>query len=505
MKTLKIASFEGYSVGIRDINDMVYRCHDLMMCGWELMEDPTAEIPYQLLKHFIRIPADENSGIGWLLKDSDRRMWAAAFAKEYAHSEELRQICANFYDDEVDDFYPVENPQVEDDEEKEVVESSTESSEDTHGGSEATKSINESPSSADDGEEEKNDSTSKGNSGGDDDTRTPSSGKNGDTDAETEKGESGDPEDTDANKEGKDTSAESKDGKGSGAPEDTDADKEGKGAGTEPNDNEGECTGAGIGKGDDSSEVTNKIVSDLISAFEEEATDRNNRAAIVSAFAMVLKNTKGKSDKGSRLGGWDGRAITKHYISGMLNRIPTDRKRCGAVKQVTVAIDCSGSCWTYLSEINRAIRHIAKFYNVQILDCSNGFNPEEDSTVSSSDPFDNRKRLEEAFCAGTRIKMHPVITTPSIKTAARIAEQSEAFIVLADYDGYLSICRMVQQVTNPAKYPWFLDLEERYEDPSSHSWNWDEHDEAYVSAEDYPVPARKRWLRLFERGCGDEE
>ena len=189
----------------------------------------------------------------------------------------------------------------------------------------------------------------------------------------------------------------------------------------------------------------------------------------------------------------------------MLNRIPTDRKRYGAVKQVTVAIDCSGSCWTYLNEINRAIRHIARFYNVQILDCSNGFNIDKDSTVSDTDPYDNRKRLEEAFCTNTRIKMHSTITTPSIETAAKIAMESEAFIILADYDGYLSICRTVQQVTNPAKYPWFLDLEERYEDPSDHSWNYDYDENQCITADDYPVPARKRWLKLFDRGCDDDE
>ena len=102
--------------------------------------------------------------------------------------------------------------------------------------------------------------------------------------------------------------------------------------------------------------------------------------------------------------------------------------------------------------------------------------------------------------------MHPTITTPSIETAAKIAMESEAFIVLADYDGYLSICRVAQQVTNPAKCPWFLDLEERYEDPSDHDWNYDRDQDRYASADDYPVPARRRWLRLFDRGyCDDDE
>ena len=482
MAIIRLASFDGGGgVGIRAGRAFSQQYHATLMYGWEFLGDPTVKVPQELLGRIEYLP-DEGDSTEYDLTDSERRKWLAAFAREYAHSEELRELCEYAFDDR---DYPIENPQVEDDEEKEVVESTTQTTEDTHGGSEATKSIENSPSSADDGEEEKDNSTSKGKGENSDD---PSSGKNGDTEAD---------------KEGNGTGTESKEGEGSGTPEDTEADKEGKGAGTEPKDNEEECTGTSVGG--DSSEVTNKIVSDLISAFEEEANDRHNREAITSAFAMVLKNTKGKSDKGNRLGGWDGRAITKHYISGMLNRIPADRKKYGAVKQVTVAIDCSGSCWTYLNEINRAIRHIARFYNVQILDCSNGFNIDKDSTVSDTDPYNNRKRLEEAFCEGTRIKMHPVITTPSIETAAKIAEQSEAFIVLADYDGYTSICRMVQQVTNPAKYPWFLDLEERYEDPSDHDWNYDPDQDRYISADDYPEPARKRWLRLFDRGCDDNE
>ena len=479
MAVIRLASFSGGGgVGVRAGRAFSQQYHATLMYGWEFLGDPTVEVPQELLSRIEYLP-DEDDSTEYDLTDSERRGWLAAFAKEYAHSEHLRELCEYSLDDW---DYPIENPQVEDDEDKEVVESTTQTTEDTHGGSEATKSIENSPSSADDGKEDKNNSTSKGeNSGG-------SSGKDGDTEAD---------------KEGKGTGTESKEGEGSGAPEDTDADKEGKGTGTEPGDGEEKDSGASVDG--DSSEVTNKIVSDLISAFEEEANDRRNREAIVNAFEMVLKNTKGKSDKGNRLGGWDGRAITKHYISGMLNRIPTDRRRYGAVKQVTVAIDCSGSCWTYLNEINRAIRHIARFYNVQILDCSNGFNIDKDSTVSDTDPYNNRKRLEEAFCTNTRIKMHSVITTPSIETAAKIAEQSEAFIVLADYDGYISICRVVQQVTNPAKCPWFLDLEERYEDPSDHDWNYDPDQDRYISADDYPEPARKRWLRLFDRGCDDNE
>ena len=239
MAIIRLASFDGGGgVGIRAGRAFSQQYHATLMYGWEFLGDPTVEVPQELLSRIEYLP-DEEVDTEYDLTDSERRGWLAAFAKEYAHSEHLRELCEYSYEDR---DYPIENPQVEDDEEKEVVESTTESSEDTHGGSEATKSIEDSPSSADDGEEEKDNSTSKGKG----DTGTSSSGKDGNADAESSGGEcSDDSEDTDANKEGKGAGTEFKEGEGSGVLEDTDADKEGKDS------------------GDNSSEVTNKIVSDL--------------------------------------------------------------------------------------------------------------------------------------------------------------------------------------------------------------------------------------------------
>lgn len=248
-------------------------------------------------------------------------------------------------------------------------------------------------------------------------------------------------------------------------------------------------------KGDRS---TNTI-TDIISALNNK--EHEKRQVMAKAFATVLKNTKGKAEGGRKARmGWDGRAIVKHYVSGMLNRIPTDRLRAGAVRTVTIAIDCSRSCWRYLAEINQAIKHIARFYHVSIVDCSNGFDTKVDRLADMEDPHENRRRLEEAFC-NDGAKMHPTITTPSIETAAKIAEQSEAFIVLSDYDGYKSICKVVQQVTNPQRYPWFIDLEEIYDDPSEHDWNYDSETNHTFSADDYPSGAVSRWLKIFpDRG-----
>ena len=153
MAVIRLASFSGGGgVGIRAGRAFSQQYHDTLMYGWEFLGDPTVEVPQELLSRIEYLPDEDEDNTEYGLTNSERRKWLAAFAKEYAHSEHLRELCEYAFDD-LD--YPIENPQVEDDEEKEVVESTTESSEDTHGGSEATKSIEDSPSSADDGEEEK--------------------------------------------------------------------------------------------------------------------------------------------------------------------------------------------------------------------------------------------------------------------------------------------------------------------------------------------------------------
>ena len=148
MAVIRLASFSGGGgVGVRAGRAFSQQYHATLMYGWEFLGDPTVEVPQELLSRIEYLP-DEDDSTEYDLTDSERRGWLAAFAKEYAHSEHLRELCEYSLDDW---DYPIENPQVEDDEDKEVVESTTQTTEDTHGGSEATKSIENSPSSADDG------------------------------------------------------------------------------------------------------------------------------------------------------------------------------------------------------------------------------------------------------------------------------------------------------------------------------------------------------------------
>lgn len=237
--------------------------------------------------------------------------------------------------------------------------------------------------------------------------------------------------------------------------------------------------------------------SDILAAIENEPFD--DKGAVQRAFDHVVRCIRGKAEGGIAKG-WDGRKMVKHLLSKQLNRVPNDRKRTGACKTVVVAIDCSGSCWAYLDIINKSLQKLSKTHKVVIVDVSNGFNRNEDVCAHDADPYENRRRLEETFCDGSRIVMHSSITTPSVDTAAKLAEQSEAMIIVADYDGYRSIVESVNLIRNHSKYPWFVDLEERYDDPSDHCWNRDYDTDRYWSEKDWPEAGRCKWLKLFPRG-----
>ena len=244
-----------------------------------------------------------------------------------------------------------------------------------------------------------------------------------------------------------------------------------------------------------------KASIDLESLLTALTPEEQNRAKIIkAALNKLCQMVHGKNQKGERHG-WDARAIAKHFLCHQLNRIPDDRARKGIADQVVVAIDCSGSCWEFQREIRAALKAMSKECRITILDCSNGFAEEKSRLVGMEDPYQNRERLEKAFCINSRIKMHKSITTPCVDDAAKIAANSKLFVVLADYDGYKSICETAMTLAkdNPAKQLYFVDLEERYEDPADHDWN------CGYGTSDWPAKAMDHWWRLFERDTDEED
>ena len=244
-----------------------------------------------------------------------------------------------------------------------------------------------------------------------------------------------------------------------------------------------------------------KASIDLESLLSALTPEEQNRAKIIkAALNKLCQMVHGKNQKGERHG-WDARAIAKHFLCHQLNRIPDDRARKGIADQVVVAIDCSGSCWEFQREIKAALKAMSKECRIVILDCSNGFTEKRSRLVGMEDPYRNRERLEKAFCINSRIVMHKTITTPCVDDAAKIAANSKLFVVLADYDGYKSICEtaIALDKDNPAKQLFFIDLEERYEDPVDHDWN------CGYGTSDWPAKAMDHWWRLFERDTDEED
>lgn len=220
---------------------------------------------------------------------------------------------------------------------------------------------------------------------------------------------------------------------------------------------------------------------------------------LTKCFKKLCTLVSGKA-QGSTRKGWNKRAIVKHYFTSQLNRIPADKNRTGSCETITVAIDCSGSSMYYHKIVQESLLNMSRFYKIRIIDCSNGFISDGKSLlVDGDDVYNNRSRLEATFCKSARITMHPTITCPNVKDAVKIALASELFVVLADYDGYKTICQTAQLLdqTNKSKQLYFIDLESRYEDPAEHGWNCSA-EKDYGTA-DWPESAYDHWWRIFKR------
>lgn len=102
-------------------------------------------------------------------------------------------------------------------------------------------------------------------------------------------------------------------------------------------------------------------------------------------------------------------------------------------------------------------------YECYIAACGNGFYGED---MVEDYYYHTRETLEE-YRAGKVSN----IACPTEKTAAKMANEAEFSIILADFDGLSSICRMAN-LCQKDKVPYFLSTEDRYpwEDPTYHDW-----------------------------------
>ena len=102
-------------------------------------------------------------------------------------------------------------------------------------------------------------------------------------------------------------------------------------------------------------------------------------------------------------------------------------------------------------------------YECYIAACGNGFYSRD---MVEDEYYGTRKTLE-GYKAGKVSK----ISCPTPSTAAKMANEAEFSIILADFDGLSSICEMAK-LCQKDKVPYLLSTEDRYpwEDPTLHDW-----------------------------------
>ena len=102
-------------------------------------------------------------------------------------------------------------------------------------------------------------------------------------------------------------------------------------------------------------------------------------------------------------------------------------------------------------------------YECYIAACGNGFYKKD---MVEDEYYNTRKTLEN-YKSGKVSK----IACPTPQTAAKMANEAEFSVILADFDGLSSICEMAN-LCQQDKVPYFLCTEDRYpwEDPTLHDW-----------------------------------
>ncbi len=166
---------------------------------------------------------------------------------------------------------------------------------------------------------------------------------------------------------------------------------------------------------------------------------------------------------------YDKKEILKHMLKHQEYKILGDKYDLKDARYVQFFIDTSG---VYKSGSNRMLQELMpkvisvlekQGYECYIAACGNGFYQKD---MIEDECYGTRKTLE-----GYKTGKVSEIACPTPETAAKMANEAEFSIILADFDGLSSICRMAN-LCQKDKVPYFLCTEDRYpwEDPTLHDW-----------------------------------
>lgn len=334
--------------------------------------------------------------------------------------------------DESKENNPIESPE-DAPKTQEVAPATSKKTEDTHGGDEVSKEIEDSPNSENDGENPDKENKS---------IETKNTGKQGQGEGQ---GDKQDPENKDEEK------------------------KEGDYFITI--DGKNPCKS----RPKTTPEDLQKAVEELFEKKKKKQEDfkTQNRQEYLKKYILeIIKRIAARHagiDKQDGSETYDKKQMLQHMLKHQSYKIFGDKYDLKDARYVQFFIDTSG---VYGCGSNKIMHELMpevinmlekQGYECYIAACGNGFYERD---MVEDEYYKTRKTLE-----GYKTGKVNKIACPTPQTAARMANEAEFSVILADFDGLSSICEMAD-LCQEDKVPYFLCTEDRYpwEDPTLHDW-----------------------------------
>lgn len=313
---------------------------------------------------------------------------------------------------------PIESPE-DAPQTQEVAPATSKTTEDTHGGDEASKEIKDSPNSVDGGENPDKENKSK---------KTKNTGENG---------------------------------KGDGQGEDYFITTDGK----NPNKSKPKTTP------EDLQQAVEKLFEEKKKK-QDDFKSQNRQEYLKKYIFEIIKKIAAKHagiDKQDGSETYDKKQMLGHMLKHQNYRLLSDKYDLRDARYVQFFIDTSG---VYGCGSNKILHELMpevismlerQGYECYIAACGNGFYQRD---MVEDEYYGTRKTLE-----GYKTGKVSKIACPTPQTAAKMANEAEFSVILADFDGLSSICEMAN-LCQKDKIPYFLCTEDRYpwEDPTLHDW-----------------------------------
>lgn len=313
---------------------------------------------------------------------------------------------------------PIESPE-DAPQTQEVAPATSKTTEDTHGGDEASKEIKDSPNSVDGGENPDKENKSK---------KTKNTGENG---------------------------------KGDGQGEDYFITTDGK----NPSKSKPKTTP------EDLQQAVEKLFEEKKKK-QDDFKSQNRQEYLKKYIFEIIKKIAAKHagiDKQDGSETYDKKQMLGHMLKHQNYRLLSDKYDLRDARYVQFFIDTSG---VYGCGSNKILHELMpevismlerQGYECYIAACGNGFYQRD---MVEDEYYGTRKTLE-----GYKTGKVSKIACPTPQTAAKMANEAEFSVILADFDGLSSICEMAN-LCKKDKIPYFLCTEDRYpwEDPTLHDW-----------------------------------